>query len=85
MESWQQRGFSLSDQPGHGTPKEVHLLIGADFCKEFLVEKKVVDENVVWSTELGWMLSGPSPSVNSEPQVSVSCVAAQVEQLWKLD
>ena len=31
------------------------------------------------------MLSGPSPSVNSEPQVSVSCVAAHVEQLWKLD
>ena len=85
VESWQQRGFSLSDQPGHGTPKEVHLLIGADYCNEFLVEKKVVDENVVWSTELGWMLSGPSPSVNSEPQVSVSCVAAQVEQLWKLD
>ena len=86
IRNWEQRGCDLSDQPGPGTPAEVHLLIGADYCNEFLHEKRVVDGCVAWSTELGWMLSGPSSGSSEEQSsCSVSCVETHVESWWKMD
>ena len=89
IRNWEQSGCDLSDlsdQPGPGTPAEVHLLIGADYCNEFLHEKRVVDGCVAWSTELGWMLSGPSSGSSEEQSsCSVSCVETHVESWWKMD
>ena len=38
---------------------DVHILIGADYVNNFLLEK-VVDGEVAWNTTLGWVLSGPT-------------------------
>ena len=86
IRNWEQRGCDLSDKPGPGTPAEVHLLIGADYCNEFPHEKRVVNGCVAWSTELEWMLSGPSSGSSEEQSsCSVSCVETHVESWWKMD
>ena len=81
---WKASGINLSDQPGEGTSNDVHLLIGADHCNDILLQKRVVNGNTAWETEIGWVLSGPTKDAELGCTVSVACIEARVERLWQL-
>ena len=83
IQQWQASGIELSDQPSEGIPNEVHLLIGADHCNEILKEKKVVNGETAWSTEIGWVLCGPTKSSVPAATVSVGCI--ELDRLWRME
>ena len=87
-EKWKDRGICISDSCASGI-SNVHILIGADYVNNFLLEK-VVDGEVAWKTALGWVLSGPTRqdkqlNVDKSKIASVSFVQADIQRLWELE
>ena len=85
VNQWQERGVKLSDQPMDGTPSDVHLLIGADFSNDILLEKTVHNGDVAWKTEIGWVLLGPDRRPAPPSSVVVSCIDTKIERLWQME
>ena len=69
---WQSQGLQLSDDSTKAGSSEVHMLIGADYCNEFLLRKEQINGETAWHTEIGWVLSGPANSETKSATVSVT-------------
>ena len=80
---WQSQGLQLSDDSTKAGSSEVHMLIGADYCNEFLLRKEQINGETAWHTEIGWVLSGPANSETKSATVSVSCI--ELDRLWKME
>ena len=80
---WSEQQIELAAKPCWSVPS---MLIGADKANELLIERCVVDNQAVWKTELGWILSGPGEKVpNKEKTMAVGFVQSQVELLWQIE
>ena len=83
---WSEQQIELADKPCSSVPSDIHMLIGADKANELLIERCVVDNQSVWKTELGWILSGPGEKVpKKEKTMAVGFVQSQVELLWQME
>ena len=86
---WKERGVELSDVRQKHVNEEIHLLIGADYVNQFLINKMEVDGEVAWQTLLGWVLSGPEASEKRPQPLSttfqVNCVQSDIQALWELE
>ena len=66
------------------TRPEVHVLLGADCVNCFLHEKKEVHGEAAWSTEFGWVLSGPvqsGPEAKQKEVINVANIQADIATL----
>ena len=83
---WSEQQIELADKPCRSVPSDIHMLIGADKANELLIERCVVDNQSVWKTELGWIISGPGENVpKKEKTMAVGFVQSQVELLWQME
>ena len=86
---WEERGVMLSDDSDSQTMDAIHVLIGADYVNLFIHEKKVVDGDVAWKTDFGWVLSGPCQTYSEETKLAqpahVAFVQTDIQRLWELE
>ena len=86
---WEERGVMLSDGSDSQTMDAIHVLIGADYVNLFIHEKKVVDGDVAWKTDFGWVLSGPCQTYSEETKLAqpahVAFVQTDIQRLWELE
>ena len=82
---WAKRGIELSDQPLEGVPDAIHILIGADYADEILIEKHQHGGETAWRSKLGWIMSGPGKDAKMVNGTQVGSVQTDLEFLWRLE
>ena len=67
-----------------GVPDAIHILIGADYDNEILIEKQHGGETA-WRSQLGWVMSGPGTEAKKANGTQVGSVQTDIDFLWRLE